>query len=280
MTVETPAKLNLSLRVLRRREDGFHEIDSVMVTLPGLCDRIELGKASEDVFECDAPGVPTDESNLVLRARRVFREATGREDPLRIRLEKRIPHGAGLGGGSSDAAAMLRALDAWCGTGLAAETLREMAASIGSDVPFFLGPAVARVGGRGERIEAGPPLPALPVVLLKPSFGVSTPEAYRCWADAPALAGVDFGPQVCEWGVLVNDLERPVFAKHLFLAEMKEWLRAREEVAGALMSGSGSTMFAVVREPAAGEVLVAAAREELDPTLWAWSGLSAAGAEG
>jgi 4-diphosphocytidyl-2-C-methyl-D-erythritol kinase len=273
--VEAPAKLNLSLRVLRRRDDGFHDIDSVMVSLPGLCDRIEIEAAEVDRFECDVPGVPTDGSNLVLKALRLFREATGAEDPLRVRLEKVVPHGAGLGGGSSDAAAMLRGLNEFFGSGLERERLREMAASIGSDIPFFLGPPVGRVGGRGERIEAGPPLPPLPVVLLKPGFGVATPDAYRAWKGARPVAGVDFEAQAFDWGELVNDLERPVFAKHYFLAEMKEWLRERSEVAGALMSGSGSTMFAVLREPEEASALIRAAREELDPTLWAWSGLTA-----
>ncbi len=276
MIIEAPAKLNLSLRVLRRREDGFHEIDSVMVALPGLRDRIEIESAEDDGFVCDDAGVPADGSNLVVKALHVFREATGCGEPVRLSLEKRIPHGAGLGGGSSDAAATLRGLDRWFGTRLGEDRLGELGASIGSDVPFFLGPPVAKVGGRGERIEAGPSLPALPVVLLKPSFGVSTPEAYRAWRDAPELDGVDYAPQCLEWGELVNDLERPVFAKYPFLAEVKEWLRARSEVAGALMSGSGSTMFAVLRGESDAASLIDDARMELDPTLWTWSGWSGA----
>lgn len=275
MIVEAPAKLNLSLRVLWRREDGFHEIDSVMVALPGLHDRIGIEEAAEDGFECDDSSVPADGSNLVLKALAVFRERSGVERPVRLRLEKRVPHGAGLGGGSSDAAATLRGLDELFGTGLGPEVLREMAASIGSDIPFFLGPPVARVGGRGERIEGGPALPALRVVLLKPAFGVPTPEAYAAWRDAEEIAGVDYGPQRFEWGELVNDLERPVFAKHYFLAEMKEWLRGRGECQGALMSGSGSTVFGLLGEGVDAAGLITAAREELDPSLWAWSGATA-----
>ncbi|WP_338687153.1 4-(cytidine 5'-diphospho)-2-C-methyl-D-erythritol kinase [Haloferula helveola] len=277
MTVEAPAKLNLSLRVIRRRDDGFHEIDSVMVTLPGLHDRITITGADEDRFECDEPGVPTDGSNLAMKALAVFREETGEMDPLAVKLEKRIPHGAGLGGGSSDAAAMLRALDTHFGTKLGVDALVELAARIGSDIPFFLGPPVGRVLGRGEILEPGPELPELQVVLLKPSFGVSTPDAYRRWKDAPAVADVDFAPQVLDWGELVNDLERPVFGKHLFLAEMREWLRARPEVAGALMSGSGSTVFAVLEDPGKAGEVISAAKEELDPTLWAWSGKTGSG---
>lgn len=192
--------------------------------------------------------------------------------PLSIHLEKNVPHGAGLGGGSSDAAATLQALDRIHGTGLDHEKLCRMAAEIGSDVPFFLGTSVARVGGRGERVEQAPDLPRIPILLLKPSFGVSTPDAYKSWRDSKELPGIPYVPQKLEWGELVNDLERPVFEKHLFLAEMKRWLLEQSGVAGALMSGSGSTMFAVLDDLIDAESLVRQAREELDPTLWSWAG--------
>jgi 4-diphosphocytidyl-2-C-methyl-D-erythritol kinase len=186
-------------------------------------------------------------------------------------LEKRIPHGAGLGGGSSDAATTLAALDRLHDQPLGTERLMEIAATFGSDIPFFLGPPSARSTGRGEVIVAAEVPPPLPVLLLKPSFGVSTPDAYRNCMEAKELKGVRYEPQVFPWGELVNDLERPVFWKHLF-AEVKSWLLARPEVAGALMSGSGSTMFAVLHDAAGAEAVIAAARAELDPTLWAWSG--------
>ena len=271
--VTAPAKLNLSLRVLGRRDDGFHDIDSVMVSLPGLHDRLSFKSASADAFSCNAEGVPADESNLVIKARSIFRRETRMSAPLAIHLEKVVPHGAGLGGGSSDAAATLRALDRIHGTGLSHERLCGMAAEIGSDIPFFLGSSVARVGGRGERVEQAPNLPSIPVLLLKPSFGVSTPEAYKNWKDSKELPGIRYEAQKFEWGELVNDLERPVFQKHLFLAEMKMWLLGREGVDGALMSGSGSTMFAVLRDLEIADEIVEAARRELDPKLWAWSGV-------
>lgn len=272
MQIEAPAKLNLSLRVVRRREDGFHEIDSVMVRLDGLADRMDIEAADEDTFVCDAPGVPTDERNLVLAALGKYREATGWRQPLAIRLEKRVPHGAGLGGGSSDAASALVAFNQLAGEPLAVDELIALGATLGSDIPFFLGPPIARVAGRGEILKAGPELPALPVVLLKPSFGVSTPEAYKRWKDSRELPGINYSAQDLEWGELINDLERPVFEKHRFLAEMKRWLAGREGVQGSLMSGSGSTMFAVLEDGTPGEAIIEAAREELDPTLWGWSG--------
>lgn len=272
LVIDAPAKLNLSLRVLRKREDGFHEIDSLMVRLPGLCDRLTLTLAAEDSFTCDDPGVPADASNLVLKALLAYRSVSDSGVKFAIHLSKSVPHGAGLGGGSSDAAAALSALDQFSAKPLGTSRLMEIAATLGSDIPFFLGSPVARATGRGEIIEAAPALPTLPVLLLKPSFGVPTPDAYSRWKEAKELHGVPYGPQVFPWGELVNDLERPVFWKHLFLAEMKVWLLGRTEVSGALMSGSGSTMFAVLHDLQSAEGVIEAARRELDPTLWSWHG--------
>lgn len=132
-----------------------------------------------------------------------------------------------------------------------------------------------RCTGRGEKVE---PLPEWRewrpwIVLLKPSFGVSTPDAYRRWAGSRELPGIPYGEQRVDGHVLVNDLERPVFEKHLFLAEMKRWLLERPGVRGAMMSGSGSTMFAVAEDEEAACKLMEDAARELDPTLWMWSGL-------
>jgi 4-diphosphocytidyl-2-C-methyl-D-erythritol kinase len=273
-SIAAPAKLNLRLRVLGRRRDGFHELETLMVRLPCLADRIEAEAAGEFSFGCDDPTVPCDERNLVVRAARGFERVAGIRLPWRINLEKRIPHGAGLGGGSSDAAAMLRLLDGLHPGLVDPAKISDLAARLGSDVPFFLGSGPAICRGRGERVKAAAAVPPLPVVLFKPGFGVATPEAYARWQGAEALPGVDFSPQALAWGTLCNDLERPVFAKHLFLAEIRCWLRARDEVAAALMSGSGATMFAILREPSAAPGLVAAALEQLDPTLWTWAGWS------
>lgn len=275
MIVEAPAKLNLSLRVLRRREDGFHEIESIMVRLPGLHDELEVEAAEVDGFSCDAPGVPTDGSNLVIKALSLFRQETGGSDNWKIRLSKGVPHGAGLGGGSSDAAFTLQALNKLSGNPIEDDRLLEIAGSLGSDVPFFLGEEVARVSGRGEKLDACEPVPAMPVVLLKPSFGVSTPGAYMAWRDSTEIPEISYGSQAMPWGDLINDLERPVFAKHRMLAEMKMWLLKRPEVKAALMSGSGSTMFAVLKSRDEADGVVEAARQEVDPGLWTWSGWTA-----
>jgi 4-diphosphocytidyl-2-C-methyl-D-erythritol kinase len=278
LELTAPAKLNLCLRVLGRRDDGFHEIETLVVSLPGLADRLVIEPADRFEFAMvgvEAGEVPIDETNLVVRAVREFERAGGCTVAVRLVLEKRIPHGAGLGGGSSDAAAVLRWLGGIHG-GVAAPELARIAAQIGSDVPFFLGAGPAWCRGRGERIDPAPTIPALPVLLLKPWFGVATAEAYRDWRPAPGVAGVPTGVGApAGLPEFVNDLEGPVFAKHLFLAEVKEWLRSRPEARAAFMSGSGSTMVAVLEPAADPAVLAAAARRELDPELWCWAGWTA-----
>ena len=273
--IQAPAKLNLSLRVLGRRDDGFHDIESLMVRLPKLADELEFSEAAKFSFSCDDPTVPGDEGNLVIKALRAYEGAAQTECRVAIHLKKFIPHGAGLGGGSSDAAATLLALDQLHDGRLGTSRLIELAAGIGSDVPFFLGDAAVRVSGRGERLESVEPPPALPILLLKPSFGVPTPEAYRHWLDSQEIPGIRYAPQIIDGLELVNDLERPVFAKHRFLAELKQWLLRREEVRAALLCGSGSTIFAVLHAGADAVQLARCARHELDPALWHWAGMSA-----
>lgn len=271
LTIAAPAKVNLSLRVLGRRGDGFHDIDSLMVKLPGLADQLEFGPADAFGFSCDDPSLPTDGGNLVVRAAEAYAAAAGIECRCRIALAKRIPHAAGLGGGSSDAAATLIGLDRLHDGLLGPDRLAMLAAGLGSDVPFFLAPGAARCTGRGERIEPAS-APSLPLLLLKPAFGVDTAWAYSRWQDATPLPGVRYETQQCGELTLVNDLECPVFQKFIFLAELKHWLLARSEVTAALLCGSGSTLLAILRQPDAAPTVIAAARQELDPELWAWSG--------
>jgi 4-diphosphocytidyl-2-C-methyl-D-erythritol kinase len=272
LTLHAPAKLNLSLRVLGKRADGFHEIDSLMVKLPGLTDQIDFRPQPEFSFHCGDPTIPGDAQNLVVQAVRAYQAAANTACAYAITLQKSIPHGAGLGGGSSDAASTLLGLDQLHDGRLGPARLLEIAASLGSDVPFFLTPGAARCSGRGELIEPLTSPPALRVLLLKPGFGVSTPDAYRRWADSRELPGICYAPQDVAGLALVNDLERPVFGKHRFLAELKQWLLDRRETKAALLCGSGSTLFAVLNDDADAETLVRCARHELDPGLWHWSG--------
>lgn len=273
-TLQAPAKLNLDLRVLRKRDDGFHEIDTLMVKLPGLADILEFSEAEVFNFTCDKTDVPNDDSNLVVKAARAYESAA--EVPCRcsILLKKIIPHGAGLAGGSSDAAATLLGLNRLHHFKLGVEKLHEIAATLGSDIPFFLISGAARCTGRGEIIHATPSPASLRVLLLKPAFNVETPDAYKRWEQSREIPGVHYGPQISHGITLENALERPVFEKHRFLAEVKEWLLNRRETAAALMSGSGSTVFAILHEGADAEGLAAAARTELDPGFWHWVGMT------
>lgn len=273
-TLQAPAKLNLSLRVLGKRDDGFHEIDTLMVKLPGLADKLEFNEADDFSFNCDDPSVPGDDGNLVVKAAKAFEVAAGISCKCSISLKKAIPHGAGLGGGSSDAAVTLLGLNRLHDHPLGVETLHKIAASLGSDIPFFLTTGAARCTGRGEKIEPVPSPPVLPILLLKPSFGVETPDAYKRWKQSFRIPGIHYDPQEFQGMSLVNDLERPVFEKHRFLAELKQWLLDRRETAAALMSGSGSTVFAILHDGADARAVAAAARFELDPTLWHWSGFT------
>ena len=264
-----PAKINLALRVQGRREDGFHEIESLMcpVSLFDILD-ITLREESRLEFFCDDPTLPTDNDNLVVRAARLFSSACSLEPRVRIALTKRIPHGAGLGGGSSDAATTLLALDRLFSTRLSREALAGMAAKLGSDVPFFIYESAAMIRGRGERVEPVGFPHALPLLLIKPPFGVPTPWAYSRWRDSREIPEVQYAAQNFPWGELVNDLERPVFEKHLFLADLKRWLLAQPEAAGALMSGSGATVFAVLKSKDDAGPLGERVAAEFGPDLW------------
>jgi 4-diphosphocytidyl-2-C-methyl-D-erythritol kinase len=272
LTIHAPAKLNLSLRVLGKRGDGFHEIDTLMVKLPGLADHLEFRPNAGFSFSCNDPDIPGDAQNLVVKAVRAYEAAAGIPCCYAITLIKSIPSGAGLGGGSSDAAATLLGLDQLHADQLGAARLHELAGALGSDIPFFLTPGTARCTGRGEIIETLPSPPKMRVLLLKPAFDVPTPDAYSRWRDSRELPGVRYAAQVIAGIPMINDLERPVFGKHRVLAELKQWLLERRETTAALLCGSGSTVFALLREGADPNALAKCARHELDPDLWHWSG--------
>lgn len=272
MQLQAPAKINLSFEIKGRRDDGFHEIETLMAPIT-LSDRLTLerGDATNGVkFSCDDPSVPHGEENLVVRAARLFQKATGVGAGVDIALEKNIPHGAGLGGGSSDAAATLLGLNELFETRLDQKTLIELSAQIGSDVPFFVLGSAATCRGRGEIVEPAKLSARLNLLLMKPDFGVPTPWAYGRWKNSRGLPGVDYAAQTFSGVRFVNDLERPVFEKFVLLGHLKTWLRLQPEVGAALMSGSGSTVFAVLREGANAEVLAARIHENLDARLWTY----------
>lgn len=269
-----PAKINLSLRVSSKvREDGYHNVDILMAPLD-LCDTLDFHNSRTTTLLCDTPGVPTDESNLVFKAVREFEKSYGRKAKQRITLTKNIPHGAGLGGGSADAAVTLRALNEILGTNYDEAELGAMAAALGSDVNFFLNPVISRCTGRGEIVSPVPELATWtsPIVLLKPAFGVSTPSAYKALTCSRRHKSVSYGSQKVDDITLVNDLERPVFAKFPVLGMMKMWALEQEGVRAAMMSGSGSTIFALTETPEQAQAIAAAAKTLYGDTLFTYCG--------
>src|SRR5437773_4741610 len=175
MQVLAPAKINLSLKILNRREDGFHEIETLIAPIT-LCDEITVDKRDSRIgieFHCDDPSVPKGSDNLVVRAANLFFETTKLTPGVSIGLKKKIPHGAGLGGGSSDAASALLALNELFETKLPREALAKMGETIGSDVPFFIFESAAICKGRGELVTPAKLRKELSILLLKPEFGVS-----------------------------------------------------------------------------------------------------------
>ena len=264
-TYKSPAKVNLNLKVLGRREDGFHEVETLMARID-LADTMHFEKADEFQIICDYPGVPLDEKNLVWQAVSALEERTDKKFNYRITIEKVIPHGAGLAGGSSNAATALSAINEIENLGLSLDELADIASEFGSDIAFFLYQSTCICKGRGEKIELVDIELGNEVLLVKPSFGVSTPQAYKAWKDSREIKGIDYSSSVQKWGEMVNHLERPVFEKHRFLAELKMWLNEQSEVARAMMSGSGSTVFALLKDGAEG--LEKRVLEALDDTLF------------
>jgi len=257
MQVFAPAKINLSLKILGQRDDGFHELKTLIAPISFYDElRIDKKRPGNGIkFRCDDRSVPQNDDNLAVRAAKAFFETTKIEPAISIELYKKIPHGAGLGGGSSDAASVLLALN-------------EIAEPIGSDVPFFLFQSPALCKGHGEMVSAQKLNTQFSILLLKPAFAVSTAWAYLHWRDSREIPGIRYEAQEFADQTFVNDLERPVVEKFVFLAQLKMWLFSQSEVGAALMSGSGSTMFAVMRANAVADSVAKRAKAALDPELW------------
>jgi 4-diphosphocytidyl-2-C-methyl-D-erythritol kinase len=270
MQLYAPAKINLSFEIKGRREDGFHEIETLMAPI-SLSDRltIERGKITGGLqFSCDDSSLSNGEENLVVQAARLFQKAMKIGTGVEIALEKKIPHGAGLGGGSSDAATTLLGLNELFETRLDQKDLIKLAAQIGSDVPFFILGSAATCRGRGEIVEPARLPVSFNLLLAKPDFGVPTPWAYERWNNSRELPGVDYAPQKFSSVRFLNNLERPVFEKFVPLGYLKTWLRLQPEVGAALLSGSGSTVFAVLRDGADRDQLAERIYAEVDPKMW------------
>ena len=266
MEISSPAKINLTLEILGKRPDGFHELATWMIPI-GLADVIQIETAAETSFSCNVPELKGDMSNLIIRAVKLFNDAASIDSAYAIRLHKEIPLGAGLGGGSSNAAATLRLLNRLHDSRFTLDELHEFGAMLGSDVPFFIEGRSALCTGRGEITELRDFPRGLWVCLFKPGFAVSTAAAYRAYSQLPD--GARRGRETeTPWGRLRNDLEQAVFPKYLFLALMKDWLQGQAETIFALMSGSGSTVFAVVSGQSNGESLCARFANQFGVQTW------------
>ena len=244
-----------------------------MTPLQGLSDSLTFTGADSYALTCDDESIPTGEENLITKAVRSFEQASSIQVTYRIQLEKNIPHAAGLGGGSSDAAHTLLALNHLYNEPLTLEKLHEMASDLGSDIPFFLYNAPCMCRGRGEQIEVMPQRKPSHALILKPQFGVSTPSAFKNWKDSKEIKGFSYKDQNGPYGKMNNALERPVFEKYIFLGEMKRWLLAHNKVKVAQMSGSGSTMFALTSSDQDSQDVIADAKQHLDPNLYSWFGM-------
>lgn len=249
--VHAPAKINLSLRVLARRDNGYHDIRTVFQSI-AMHDTLVFERMRGPLeLRCSDPECPADDTNLVWRAAQrlwTWSGRKGRVEGVSIRLTKRVPSRAGLGGGSSDAAATLRALAALWRIEIGFEELTRLAAELGADVPFFLHGGTALGVDRGDTVFPLPDLPAYDVVVVIPRFGVSTADAYRWFDEAPPASARAKRPagEVPSLGIppveLRNDLEVPVTARHPEVGRLVRRLR-REGAAYAAMSGSGSAVF-------------------------------------
>lgn len=247
------AKINLGLKVLGKRADGYHEVDMLMQSVE-LFDVLEFERAATVELVTDSAQLNSDEQeNLILKAAKVLAAATGYQGGARISLKKHIPIAAGLAGGSSDAAAALRGLNRLWETGLSMAELEGLATQIGSDVAFCVRGGTQRATGRGEVLQPVLPPQSFELVIYKPEFNVSTASVYKAFdaakleriLDIRALCDKVCGADICAATELLgNDLESVTMAMHPIIAEIKAFMR--EHGAGyALMSGSGPSVFAI-----------------------------------
>jgi 4-diphosphocytidyl-2-C-methyl-D-erythritol kinase len=265
LTVRAPAKVNLFLEVTARRPDGYHELRTLLVAV-SLFDALTFAPAAAIRLSCTDPALGTGPENLIVRAADALRRHAGIRAGAAIALTKRIPVAAGLGGGSSDAAATLVGLNRLWKLRLGRDELARLAAGLGSDVPFFLRGPAAWCTGRGEVVTPWPVGRRLHLVLVRPPFGLSTADVYRR-VDVPKRPAtgmalkeaVKAGDADAVGRLLHNRLQAPALALR---PELREWLgrlRAAKPL-GSLVSGSGSTVYALARDPADARRIVADVR--------------------
>ncbi len=279
---KTPCKVNLILNILGKRADGFHELETVMQPV-NLCDEMTFERAGASLqLTCSNPELPTDSKNLVHRAATSFLAAAKISDGLKIHLQKNLPLAGGIGGGSANAAVTFAALNQLFDEPLSPEKLHELAAALGSDVPFFLYDRPALATGRGEKVQTLENFPALKgkaFFLVHPGFGISTPWSYQNLARFPkdqnGTAGraqklvslLQAGDLKTAAAEIYNSLEAPAFDKFPVLQLYKEFLHENGALV-SLMSGSGSTTFAIAENLAAAENLSEKFKSQFGDNGW------------
>jgi len=244
-----PAKVNLFLRVLRRRADGYHDIFSLMQQISLYDELIFSPRPRGIVLTCPDSDLPVNQDNLIIRAARSIFSCTGYAKGVSITLFKKIPLAAGLGGGSSDAATTLLTLNELCSLGLKKSELMKLGAKLGADVPFFIFGNTALASGIGDKLKAVNNLPLINMVLMKPTFSLSTKMVYENLNLRLTKKAINYSiPRFFEIGDIIremqNDLETVSLPLHPELADIKEMLM-QQGALGAMMSGSGPTVFGI-----------------------------------
>ena len=265
------AKINLTLDILGKRPDGFHDLETVMQAV-SLCDDVEVDveTGNEWSLSCETEGVPCDSRNLAWKAAALFEQESGKDlNGVSIRIVKRIPSQAGMGGGSADAAAVLRALNRWAGAPYSPMELADLGAKIGSDVPFCVVNGTHMCKGRGERMRPLTPMPKCQIVVAKPDFGVSTPALFRAIDDMDipvhpdnaateqALAEGDL-PKI---GALLSNMFDPAVSQDHPEMDHIRGILASCGALGHQMTGSGSAFFGIMPDEASAERAAALLRE-------------------
>lgn len=278
VVIPARAKINLTLDVLSKRPDGFHEVEMVMQALE-LHDIVEVGDRGDDkegiLLTGKGADVPWDESNLAYRAAAALLQRAGHRGGVRIHVTKNIPVAAGLAGGSADAAATLKAINIWGDFGHTDNELMELGAALGSDIPFCIMEGTALATGRGEKLSPLPGIPEYWVVLAKPSIGVSTARVYQNFSlgkvsQKPDTLGIINDLKTGNRGVipkkLANVLETVTIPWHPEIKELKE-VMLKAGALGALMSGSGPTVFALADSEAKAKEIATAAGQLVNQVI-------------
>ena len=268
--IKAYAKINLGLDVVRRLENGYHEVKMVMQTV-GIYDVLDFERTDGGiVITTDSGELPTDENNLIYKAAKLMMETYPISGGVKIHLEKHIPIAAGMAGGSTDAAAVLKGLNALLQTGLSVRQMCRLGEQLGSDIPFCLIGGTCLATGRGEKIRRIEAMPEGYLVLVKPDFGISTPWAYAHFdpqavqrrPDVEAMRrAIRSGRLSAVGDEMVNLLEPAALSEYPILSTIKEELR-RQGAAGVLMSGSGPTVYGLFERPEAAEAAAAVCREK------------------